>query len=181
MRMKVFSMMLIGLLLVSATNEKLIKVKLDDKVTIFIPEGFTPMTPEDMAQRYESYRRPLALYTDRDRLVDFGVNRAYSIWQEDDLETMMEFYQASIMELYDKVDFIDSGIKTVHKQQFVYFEFESIVYPENDFQGSISKYTYLMYALSDGTTFLFNFTCPRNMRQQWQPTVNTMMSKIKLK
>lgn len=179
--MKVILMLVTGLLLCSSTNEKLVKVKLDDRVTVSIPESFMPMTTEDMGQRYESYRKPLALYTDPSRLIDFGVNRAFSIWQEDDLETMKEFYQASILELYDKVDFIDSGIKTVNKHEFVYFEFESVVYPDNDFQGSVTKYTYLMYALSEGTTFLFNFTCPKNMRQEWQPTAQAMMAKVKVK
>ena len=52
------------------------------------------MTKEDMELRYESYRLPLALYTDPNRLVDFGVNRSYSRWQAEDLEMMGQFYQA---------------------------------------------------------------------------------------
>ena len=179
--MKQLVALLVGFLILGFTPQKLIKVKLDDTLTVFIPESFTPMTPDDMQQRYTSHRKPLALYTDPQRIVDYGINRSYSVWQENDLEMLKEFYQASIMDLYDKLTLIDSGIKTVNKHEFVYFEFESTIFPENDFQGSVSKYTYLMYGLSGGTTFLFNFTCPISLKNEWQPTARIMMDKIKLK
>lgn len=163
------------------TGEKLTKVKINEEVTIYVPKNFTPMTPQDMEQRYESYRLPLALYTDPDRLIDFGVNRSYSRWQEKDLEMMEEFYKSSILELYDKVKFLDEGIKEVKGHRFVFFEIQTIVYPENKFQDSVRKYTYLMYGISEGTTYLFNFTCPEAMQDEWQPTAQQMMESIKLK
>lgn len=163
------------------STDKLVKAKLNDKVTVYIPENFTPMTKEDMELRYESYRLPLALYTDPNRLADFGVNRSYSRWQPEDLEMMGQFYEASILELYDKVDFIDKGMKEVNGHKFVFFEFESVVFPDNDFQDSARKYTYLMYGLSEGTTYLFNFTCSQNLQEEWQSTARAMMNQVKLK
>ena len=139
------------------------------------------MSPEDKAQRYESSRLPIALFTSPDRIADLGVNRAYSVWRESDLEMLEEFYEATIMELYDRVDFIDKGIKEVNGKRFVYFEFTSIVYPENQFQGNIAKYTYLMYGLSQGTTYIFNFTTEKAAQQQWQATARQVMASIKLK
>jgi hypothetical protein len=180
-KMKYLISAIILLALGAIMPQKLIKVKLDDSVTVYIPEDFIPMTPEDMQQRYSSHRRPLALYTDPQRIIDFGVNRSYSVWQEGDLELLKEFYLASIIDLYDTVVLVDSGIRTVNKHEFVFFEFESTVYPENDFQRSVSKYTYLMYGLSGGTTFLFNFTCPRYLKDEWQDTAREMMNRVKLK
>ncbi len=172
---------LIVLGLVSFSSDKLVKVKLNNEVTVYIPESFTPMTKEDMEIRYQSYRVPLALFSDPSRMVDFGVNRSFTQWKENDLEMMGEFYEASLRELYDKVTFIDKGLKEVNGHQFVFFEFNSLVYPENDFQNSARKYTYLMYGLSSGTTYLFNFTCDNNLQEKWQPTAQNMMSQIKLK
>lgn len=169
------------LVLLSFSSDKLVKVKLNDKVTIYIPDSFSPMTKEDMELRYESYRLPLALYSDPSRLVDFGVNRSYSRWQPEDLEMMGEFYEASLRELYDKVTFIDHGIKEINGHKFVFFEFQSVVFPENDYQDSARKYTFLMYGLSEGTTYLFNFTCAQNLQSEWQPTAKKIMSLIKLK
>jgi hypothetical protein len=175
--------LLFTILLVAAHTEaqKLVKRKLADNISVRLPKNFTAMTEEDRAQRYESVRIPIALYTDPDRLIDFGVNRSYSTWQQGDLEMMEEFYQASILELYDKVNFISKGIKRVNDHEFVFFEFESYVYPQDDFQRNISKYSYLMYALEDGTTYLFNFTCEHSVIKQWQGIAHQVMASVKLK
>jgi hypothetical protein len=172
---------LILLISVEVDAQKLVKHKLADNITVSLPKDFYTMSDEDKAQRYESARLPIALYTDPDRLVDFGVNRSYSTWQQGDLNLVEEFYQASILELYDKVEFISKGVKNVNNHDFVYFEFESVVYPENDFQGNIAKYTYLMYGLEGGTTYLFNFTCELGARNQWQRTAHEIMESVKLK
>jgi hypothetical protein len=161
--------------------QKMVKSKVADNITLKIPEEFFPMSDEDKQQRYESARLPIALYTDEQRLAEFGVNRSYSVWQEGDLEMLQEFYRSSIIELFDKVEFIEEGIKTIHKQDYVFFEFESSVYPENNFQRNISKYTYLMYALEGGTTYVFNFTSELAVKDKWQKTAHKIMESIKLK
>ena len=139
------------------------------------------ITKEDIEQRYESYRLPLALYTDPSRLVDFGVNRSYSRWQESDLEMMGEFYKSSILELYDKVVFLSEGVKEVNKHKFAYFEFQSTVYPENEYQDTVRKYTYIMYGVLDGTTYVFDFSCPMSSQDEWRPVAEKVMDAIKLK
>lgn len=166
---------------VDADAQKLVKHKLTNKISVRLPKDFYPMTDEDKAQRYASARLPIALYTDPDRLADFGVNRSYSIWQQGDLKLIEEFYQASILELYDKVKFVSKGIKNVNNHDFVYFEFESAVYPENEFQSNISKYSYLMYCLEEGTTYLFNFTCELRVRSQYQGMAHKIMESVKIK
>lgn len=165
----------------STKAQKLVKVKLADNLSIKLPDDFTPMTKEDRDQRYESFRIPIALYTSPDRMVDFGINRSYSIWQENDFSLLEEFYKASIIELYDKVKFINKGTTTVNKREYVFFEFESIVYPANKFQGKIAKYSYLMYTIDEGTTYLFNFTCPIKEKGRWQEKAHQIMASIKLK
>ncbi len=179
MQKAIFFLVVLGLL--SFSSDSLVKVKLNKEVTVYMPEDFTSMTKEDMKIRYQSYRAPLALYTDPSRLVDFGVNRSFTQWQEKDLEMMGQFYEASLLELYDKVDFIDKGIKEVNGHRFVYFEFNSLVYPENDYQDTARKYTYLMYGLTGGTTYLFNFSCENTLKGKWQDTARQMMSQVKLK
>ena len=68
----------ITLLIFSADThgQKLVKTKLSDNISVRVPSDFLPMTDEDKAQRYASARLPIALYTDVDRLADFGVNRS---------------------------------------------------------------------------------------------------------
>ncbi len=179
--MRYLIFLLILLLPFNLRAQKLVKKKLDDDIMVKLPADFYPMTAEDRQQRYQSPRIPLALFTSPNRMVDFGVNRSFSIWQAEDLQLMQDFYDAAIRELYDKVTFLDKGIKTVNKRDFVFFEFESVVYPEAKFQDKVTKYTYLMYVLKDGTTYLFNFTCPLRDKGYWQPIAHAIMSSIKLK
>ena len=164
-----------------AQGQKLVTTKVADNIKLKLPKNFAPMSDEDKAQRYESSRLPLALFTSPDRVADFGVNRAYSVWRESDLEMLAEFYEASIMELYDKVEFVGKGIKEVNGKKFVFFEFTSVVYPENQFQGNIAKYTYLMYALDQGTTYIFNFSSEKNAQNRWQPVARQVMASIRIK
>ena len=162
-------------------GQKLVTTKVSENIKIKLPNDFAPMSDQDKAQRYESSRLPIALFSSPDRVADIGVNRAYSVWRESDLEMLQEFYESTIMELYDKVDFYDKGIKEVNGQQFVYFEFASVVYPENQFQGNIAKYTYLMYTVSGGTTYIFNFSSEKSAQNQWQPVARQVMASIRLK
>lgn len=179
--MRYFLVALLAAFSLSAQGQKLARVKPAPNISVKLPKAFEPMTPEDREQRYQSARLPIALYTDVDRMAEFGINRAYSVWSEKDLELLEEFYQASILELYDKVNFLSKGIREVNKKRFVYFEFESVVYPENKFQRAISKYTYLMYAVSGGTTYVFNFTSEKSMQAKWQPVAREVMASIKLR
>jgi hypothetical protein len=162
-------------------GQKLKKQKLNDNITVRIPESFMSMSEGDKQQRYGSGRIPIALYTDPDRMVDFGINRTFSTWQANDLKMLQDFYEATILELYDKVDFIDKGIKSINEHDYVVFEFESVVYPENDFQRNIAKYTYLMYGLEGGTTYLFNFTAELSVSAKWKTTAHKIMESVKLK
>ena len=179
--MRYFLLIAVLLVTTNVDAQKLVKTKLSDKITVHIPASFTPMSEEDKMQRYESARLPIALFTDPDRMAEFGVNHSYSLWPDKDLHLLQEFYNASILELYDKVDFIKQEITNVNGRDFAIFEFDSVVYPENKFQGNITKYTYLMYTISEGTTYLFNFTCEHRVKNQWQSTAQKIMKSVKLK
>ncbi|MEN8250327.1 MAG: hypothetical protein ABFS32_15445 [Bacteroidota bacterium] len=165
----------------SANAQKFVKHKVTENIKLKLPQEFVLMTDEDKEQRYQSARIPIALFTDNDRLAEFGINRSYSVWQEGDMKMLKEFYQASIVELFDKVEFIDQGIKTINKRDYVFFEFESVVYPENKFQRNITKYTYVMYTLAGGTTYVFNFTSELSVKEKWQESAHKIMESIKLK
>jgi len=174
----IFTLLLSG---VTVDAQKLVKKKLADNISIHVPDDFYPMTDEDKLQRYESARLPIALYTDPERLAELGINRSYTLWKDGDLELLQQFYESSIIELYDKVEFVNKGIKNINNHEFAYFEFESVVYPENDFQRNIAKYTYLMYALEGGTTYLFNFTCELRSKAKYQRIAKEIMESIKMK
>ncbi len=159
------------------------KVKVTDAITVSLPETYLPMSQQDIASRHISYRKPLAIYTNQDRTVDFSVNTAVSNWPASDLAIMKGFYKASIGSLFGKVDFIRDEIKEFDGQEFAILEFISAT---EDEEGAIQnnpvrKYTYVQYAIFDGVTFVFTFSGPARQKDKLQPLAHKIMETIKIK
>lgn len=163
---------------------KLVKTKVNDQITVLLPEELQQMTPEDIVQRYPSVRAPLAAYTDLNRTLDFSVNISATQWPDGNLEMASKFFKSGITNLYDRVDFISEGIHTVHKKQYIYFEFESRVNGNKMKQGEqqpVYRYTYIQYLVEPKRTLVMSFNCPKGMREDWQETTHAIMKSVKVK
>jgi len=173
------------LTLTSANKPKLVKMKVNDQITVSIPEGWRAMDDLDFSQRYPSVRAPLAAYTDDQRLVDFSVNISATQWPDGDKPMAKQFFKASLMNMFDRVDMIKEGIQEVHGKEYIFFEFESRVNGDRREEGTkdpILKYTYIQYLIDPGhKTLVFTFNAPRRQKEDWQETAREMMLKIKVK
>jgi hypothetical protein len=170
--------------LMAADKIKLVKTKVNDQITVSIPDGWHPMDDMDFTQRYPSVRAPLAAYTDIDRLVDFSVNVSATQWPDQDNAIAKEFFKSSLMNMFDRVEMIKEGVQTVNKKQLIFFEFESRVNgnrKQEGLQDAVVKYTYIQYYLEAGRSIVFSFNCPKRMRDQWQETARAMMKSVKIK
>lgn len=162
---------------------KLVKTKVNESITMSLPEEFTIMEQEELNRKYVSSKPPVAAYTDFSKTVDLGVNIAYSRWNAEDLEIMMSFYKSNIMGLYDEVQFITEEIQDIKGRQYVVFEFMSKV---NDSEGttidqsSISKYVRIQYTIVNSKTVLFNFSCPGRMKEKWAQVAKESLESIKI-
>jgi len=160
------------------------KTKISDDISIELPTRFSPLTNQEINQKFISYRKPLAVYGDEARVVDFGVNVSFTSWGNEDLSLMKQFFKSSILNLYDTVVMLNEGMEEINGVQYAVFEFVSSVRgEENSFvhDDTISKYTYLQYALVNGKTLLFNISCPARARGKWAPVAHEMMHSIKIK
>jgi hypothetical protein len=152
---------------------KLKSKKIAEGVRASLPDNFYPMSNDDIAQRYPSTKKPLCMYTDIDRAVDFGLNESKSNWAGGDLKVLQQVYKSTILSLYKKVDFIQEGIKTIKKRDYIYFEFTC------EAQGN-SKYIYLLYSVVNQKVFIFNFTCDQAQMKKWQSTARAIMETVKI-
>lgn len=162
----------------------LVKTKIADGITASIPEGFYPMTPEDVAQRLPSVRAPLGAYTNAERMVDFSVNISATQWPDGDIEVARQFFKASLLNLYDKVDMIEEGTHVLRKKKFIYFEFESYIKGNKGKQGDeepVMKYTCIQYLVQPKRTLVFTFSCPKNLREEWQETARAVMNSVRVR
>jgi len=164
--------------------DKLIKTKVADGITISLPPELSPMTPDDMVQRYPSVRAPLAAYTDLNRTLDFSVNISATQWADGNLEMAQKFFKASIQSFYDRVDILDEGVHDVHKRKLIFLEFESRVNGNKlvlGEQAPVYRYTYIQYLVEPGRTLGFSFNCPKSSKEDWQKNVRAMMKTIRIK
>jgi hypothetical protein len=162
----------------------LVKMKINESITMSIPQDFRPMTNDEIADRYFTTKRPMALFTDQTLTVDLGVNKSTTNWAEKDLEIMKSFQKSNIYNLYDNIDMLSEGIQEVNGRNFAYFEFVSSVKDEeNAFvkKGDINKYTYIQYAIINGQSLVFNFTCSSRNKDLWREQVAQVMKSIELK
>ena len=174
---------LMGLTLTSADKPKLVKVKVNDAITIAVPKEWNAMDGLDFTQRYPSVRAPLAAYTNIDRTIDFSVNISATQWPDNNLEIAQKFFRASLLSMFDRVDMIDEGIHEINNKKFIFFEFDSRVNGtrQEGFQDPVLRYTYIQYLVEPGKALVFSFNCPRREKQEWQETAREMMKSIKIK
>jgi hypothetical protein len=173
----------LSLSLLSFDQPRLVKTKLTDKIFASLPQGWVAMTEHDFVERYPSVRAPLAAFTNEERSADFSVNTSATQWPDADVELAKKFFKASLMNMFDRVEFISEGVRESNGRKFVYFEFE---YRINGNKGDeavldpVLRYTQMQLLIEPKRTLVFTFNCPRRLRQQWETTATAMMKSIKV-
>ncbi|MCS7019354.1 MAG: hypothetical protein NZM34_09620 [Bernardetiaceae bacterium] len=162
---------------------KMKKIKLTEGVTAQLPEGFRPMTDDEIAQRYFTYRKPVAMFTDARAVVDFGLNISATTWQYEDLPLLKSFYKASIVQMFTSVNIIKEEIEEINGRKYAVFEFISEV--RSDPKAIIKRppvinYTYILYTVVGEKVYILNFTCPADVRSQWRPIAHAIMKTVKI-
>ncbi len=162
----------------------LVKTKVADGVTVSLPATMYPMTPDDVAQRYPSVRAPLGAYTDQERLADFSVNISATSWPDGDVELAQKFFKSGLLNLYDRLEIISEGTQILKKKKYIYFEFQSRISGDRKKQGlsdPIVKYTLIQYLVEKDRTLVFTFSCPKDLREDWQETAREIMKTVRVR
>lgn len=161
---------------------KMKKIKLTDGVTAQVPADFRPMTDDEIAQRYFTYRKPVAMFTDGRAVVSFGLNIAATTWKYEDLPILKSFYKASIMQMFTEVKMLREEIEQINGRNYAVFEFISEV--RSDPKAIIKRppvvnYTYILYTVVGEKIYIINFTCPAEVRGDWQSIAHAIVKTVK--
>ncbi|MGB5928971.1 MAG: hypothetical protein WBH03_12415 [Cyclobacteriaceae bacterium] len=176
---------LLCLICAAGYAQKYTPVEVEDKgVTLYMPEGLSPATAEDLRQKYVSSHPPLVLYTSPDRQADLGVNAAPTPWGAQDLNLLRDIYKSNLMNLYDDVTFMQDTIVNREGRDFILFEFVGTLNPDENSltrQAALKKYQYLMYTVRDFQVLMFFFIAPAGQQSMWQEPIAAAMDKIRIK
>ncbi|MEO9804310.1 MAG: hypothetical protein ABJF04_13720 [Reichenbachiella sp.] len=171
----------LSLIFSNIPGDNLTKVNVTDEITMMMPDDFRLMTDDEVASRYFTTKRPLAIYTDQGIIVDLGINKSVTTWSAEDLEIMVSFQKSNIYNFYDEIEMISEGIKEINGRKAAYFEFVSTVKPEKQSfrsQSSVKKYTYIQYMIVGENSWVFNFSSPVQLQNEWQPRLSDIMNSI---
>lgn len=175
---------ILGFVSWTANAQKLVKIKVTESIVMSMPDVFRPMTDDEIADRYFTTKRPMAMYTSMDRTVDLGINKSVTQWRESDLGIMKDFYKTNIFSLYDNVQMLNEGMEEINGRNYAYFEFVSTVKADKNSivnKKAITKYTYIQYTIVNGYSMVFNFTCPSIQRPTWSKKAKAMMQSVSIK
>ena len=161
-----------------------VKTKVSKNIRLLLPEEFQPMTEQDFNEKIVTPRQSIALYTNSERRVDFGINQSSTSWDDSDFDLMRDFYKSSMMSLFSEIDFLREDVETINGRKFAIFEFLSLIRDQGNRSSTgrvIRKYNYIQYTLVDNKTLVFNFSAPAVERNAWSGRVRTIMSSVKIK
>jgi hypothetical protein len=165
---------LLILFLTSMTSSvKLKKTQITDGISAKLPADFVLMSDDDIATRYPSTKKPLAMFSSPDRLADFGLNVTKSSWAGKDLRVLKDIYKSTLYTLYSDIQILKEEIVEINKQNYIVLEFISTA-------DKTRKYTYMQYGIFKNRVYIFNFTSPENTMGQYQPVAALVMNSIKV-
>lgn len=172
------------ILLLTATQSRLVKVKISDNITAKLPSEFTLLPPDELQSRSASYRMPIAFYTDPGQEIDFSVNNSASRWQQKDLALLQEIYRSNIENLFDDVEFQDEEIESIYNRDYIVFEFNGTIQPGESLfrqESPTRKYYYTQYTLKGDQIYIFTFSAPFRKKEEWAGTASAIMHSIRIK
>jgi len=170
--------------LVGLQSDKLVKTKVNEHITVSLPENFFPMSVSDLTQRYPSVRRPIGAYTNSQRLVDFSIKQSATKWRDSDIEIAKDFFKASLVNLYDRVKILKEEIVTINNRQYIAFEMETRINGDKyslDKKDPVRSYIYVQYLLINGKTIVFALNAPIQMKEEWQSLTEEIMKSVKVR
>lgn len=180
--MKNLLLLFIAAFLFTASGPKLKNTHIVEGVSADLPEDFVVMPDKDIAQKYPSTKKPLAMFTSLDRTVDFGLNVSKSSWSGSNFDLLKKIYKSTIVQMYDNVSFSKDTTEKINGKDFILFEFTAT-------SEGTTKYSYLAYTIignakdkenSSNRVYIFNFTTEAGQKAKWQETANAVMHSIKI-
>lgn len=182
MKYKVIGLLLLALL-TSFAAPKLKPVKITKALTVSLPQDFAVMPDDAIAAKYPAPRKPLGAFTSPNGQVDFVASERPITFKPEDLKMLQQFYKSSITNKFSEVKFIRDEIKAINKQDYIVFEFTSMVRDEDKKSSRLApirKYTIIQYTIMGDKLYSFTFNAPVDLKPVWEETARKIMASIKL-
>jgi len=159
-------------------NVKLERQEIGGKVSVLVPNNFVKLPDNEVAQRYPSSRKPLAVFSNASRSADFGINKGKTVWADADIKLVLDFYKANMQTYYNSISFIKEGVVSEGSLKFAELKFIGAI--ESLGKGKSRRYVHVRYAVVKNRLYIIQFNCPASEQGLYEGTVNKMMGSVRI-
>ena len=186
-------------LLFSFTSGDLVNTKISSHVSMDIHKGLT-LVPANKSYsgKYLNTIAPMAVYetTDQEvklivRLIKEAVDStSKKVFKNPeasnktkDLAIEKMFKKSALMAQFDNIIFYQDTVKTINGNDFMVFEYTATSSGVNakGEETTSEAYAYYQVCYTKNKTYIFNFYCPEEMREDWQKNTSLMMNSLKIR
>lgn len=171
--------------------DKYKRIRVKEGVSLLIPTNFIEMSDEEIASKYFTPKRPLAIFRSPDKKAEIGINSSIFEWGEIGLESEMNmellkgFYKGAIANsFYEKVKFLNEGeIISIGDRQAILFEFIGANSEDPNAivnKGGKSRYHQMLYSVYNGKVLIVNFSVNGTDYTYWQEHATKMITSVKI-
>ena len=171
---------LIFLMLFFVQEPVLKKQKLTDYISMEVSTELRKMTQQELSAKFLGARIPDIAMTDEQSGVEFTITASPTFWQDGDVALLKEFYDSSIPNLFQEIDFSQKELVTINEQEYAAYQFDG----KPDAEGNRSaeqRYTYLLYTIHKNGLVVISFSCPPYMKSKWEPIAQKMFESTKFR
>ena len=147
-------------------------------ITIDIPKNFRQLTQAEVAQRYPSSRKQIAVYSSPNGTADIGINKGKTVWEEKDIALVRDFYKATLETFYSKTTFEKADIVTVNGKKFARLIFIGEI--DGGLKPKFKLYIHIRYCVIGKRLYIFQFNCQKSEAKIYEKEVAAIMDRIKI-
>jgi hypothetical protein len=159
--------------------EKTKRMRVAKIITIDIPSNFRQLTQAEVAQRYPSSRKQIAVFTSPNNTADIGINKGKTVWEEKDIALVRDFYRSTLESFYAKTTFERADIVEVHGKKFARLIFVGEIDGGN-LKPKYKVYVHIRYCVIGKRLYIFQFNCQKSEAKLYQKAVAEIMDNIKI-
>ena len=147
---------------------------LNDKVSLQVPNSFSPMSKEILEAKYPASRRPTEVLSDSTGGVSIAFNHTKNRMTPDQIDERHKSISKMFHNLYPSAKWLRDETITQNGRKFMVLE---LVTPAID-----TKIHNIMYGTSlDGRFLLVAFNTTEEQAEEWLPVGKQIMKSIKIK
>ncbi|HYH04004.1 MAG TPA: hypothetical protein VEC37_12950 [Bacillota bacterium] len=151
----------------------MVKVLLDDRIRISLPEDFTQMSPADAELKYPSARRPGLIYTNPGGNVNLTFNHTVTQMKLADLDVFRQTMWQTVKKMQGAARLQADGSRNINGRMVGFLEFMT---PALETQ----IYNLVYFTELEGRALLVSFNCSSAVMDPWRLVAGEMLGTLEI-